>query len=652
MPFAGSGLLRPPVKWASVREDGSMEFSPFSYRCDISSANYIKVFALSVVLLPLRVVLVGTSFILALATASLITVGYGSTTSLKPDESYRRRVLLPLFILLARTVFFAAGFHYVSVKGKRASRQDAPILVLGPHSSFIDSLVVLALACDMEIPSVVATTGHANSPIGPLLKVLQPILVNRADKLSRQKTVQDICERARSPKSWPQLVVFPEGTCTNRHFLLTFRQGAFAPGVPVQPVLVRWPNKLDCITWVWDGLTVKKILWLTLSQFHTRCEVEFLPVYKPNEEEKADPQLYAENVRRTMADALQVPTCDYVYEDFCRMQLANECGLPVPEAMTLLYSLLRIIFKKPSPSPDHLCDNNDPIHHRMEELLAKARRAPRMSPIDFIDSLFPHLRLSRRETGLLDKVLRQYKQPTGLVNFRAFVLHTCMLLYGSRPREALRIAVQAFNPVEYLPLGVFEIRSRKLSPKANRQWVISSADITELLSTIFAPSSGDLAREIIDGLAASSRPRSSMLFDSDTRSPTASSDQLFDALSKQRPETLMCYARYDEKLEKRSQPLKQRIYSDFESKIGSVTSISFETSAIPTPSAHSADSTNKSDFSNSNSSVQRLEAEELTPVFRSRSRVRYLGLMNETCSAAHRRSLPTPVANEVGNALR
>ena len=34
---------------------------------------------------------------------------------------------------------------------------------------------------------------------------------------------------------------------------------------------------------------------------HTNLEIEYLPVYTPNEQEKSDPDLYAENVRRTIS---------------------------------------------------------------------------------------------------------------------------------------------------------------------------------------------------------------------------------------------------------------------------------------------------------------------------------------------------------------
>lgn len=43
------------------------------------------------------------------------------------------------------------------------------------------------------------------------------------------------------------------------------------------------------------------LIWTTMTQFVTYCELEFLPVYVPSEEEKCDPQLFADNVRDVMA---------------------------------------------------------------------------------------------------------------------------------------------------------------------------------------------------------------------------------------------------------------------------------------------------------------------------------------------------------------
>jgi hypothetical protein len=92
-----------------------------------------------------------------------------------------------------------------------------------------------------------------------MLCAMQGILVDRKDPDSRKKAVEAINEHANKSEStnlllffslflffffwvpkiggrisagegWPQLLVFPEGTCTNQKALISFKAGAFNPG--------------------------------------------------------------------------------------------------------------------------------------------------------------------------------------------------------------------------------------------------------------------------------------------------------------------------------------------------------------------------------------------------------------------------------------
>lgn len=151
----------------------------------------------------------------------------------------------------------------------------------------------------------------------------------REDPNSRQKTIKEIQRRVGAPEDdWQQILIFPEGTCTNRKGLITFKPGAFIPGVPVQPVCIRYPNRLDTLSWTWQGPGAMDLIWTTMTQFVTYCELEFLPVYVPSEEEKRDPQFFADNVRDVMAKALNLPVTNYSYEDCRLMTKAQKLGLP------------------------------------------------------------------------------------------------------------------------------------------------------------------------------------------------------------------------------------------------------------------------------------------------------------------------------------
>ncbi|XP_076170565.1 lysophosphatidylcholine acyltransferase isoform X3 [Ptiloglossa arizonensis] len=247
-----------------------------------------------------------------------------------PLKGWRRDVRFVICWMM-RALFICGGFHHLKVKGRKADTKDAPILVLAPHSSFFDALPVVYLGG----PSIVAKAETGRIPFfGKLINYTQPVYVWREDPNSRQNTIKEIIERATSKEDWPQVMIFPEGTCTNRSCLITFKSGAFYPGVPVQPVCIRYPNKLDTVTWTWEGPGALKLLWLTLTQLNSSCEIEFLPVYKPSEAEKTDPKLYANNVRRLMAEALEIPVSDYTYDD-CRI-ITKAHQLHIPRASTIV----------------------------------------------------------------------------------------------------------------------------------------------------------------------------------------------------------------------------------------------------------------------------------------------------------------------------
>jgi lysophosphatidylcholine acyltransferase / lyso-PAF acetyltransferase len=181
----------------------------------------------------------------------------------------------------------------------------------------------------MNYPSVLGRAGSNEVPFfGNLLNLAQSIMVNRENQASRAETVKKINERLNSPLPWPRLGIFVEGTCSNRKALLEFKPGAFIPGLPVQPVCFKYPNRIDSISWCWKGPSFWWLLWLTLSQFHNRFEIHFLPTYHPNEEEKKNPILFANNVRAVMAKYLDVPVTDYSFEDFLLMSKFEKINIP------------------------------------------------------------------------------------------------------------------------------------------------------------------------------------------------------------------------------------------------------------------------------------------------------------------------------------
>jgi len=48
-----------------------------------------------------------------------------------------------MVVFFSRGIFFFGGYHWITVKGERASASEAPILAVAPHSSYVDALIVV-----------------------------------------------------------------------------------------------------------------------------------------------------------------------------------------------------------------------------------------------------------------------------------------------------------------------------------------------------------------------------------------------------------------------------------------------------------------------------------------------------------------------------
>uniref|UniRef100_A0A8C5QT64 Lysophosphatidylcholine acyltransferase 4 n=1 Tax=Leptobrachium leishanense TaxID=445787 RepID=A0A8C5QT64_9ANUR len=250
-----------PGEVAGVEET---PFNPFHHEFHPEGFwQKFRFYVLGVILFPLRFLLASIFLFLMWPIAALRVAGM-TEEDLSRSIRQRRTILHHLIYLLSRTMFFMCGFHWITIRGRRAPSSEAPLLVVAPHSTFFDPIVTVV--CDL--PSVVSRVENLKIPvIGALLRFNQSIMVSRHDPASRKKVVEEVKRRATSDGGWPQ------------------------------PATI----------WTWKGNGVLKVLWLTMSQFFINLEIEFLPVYNPSPEERADPALYASNVQKIMAKALGKP---------------------------------------------------------------------------------------------------------------------------------------------------------------------------------------------------------------------------------------------------------------------------------------------------------------------------------------------------------
>lgn len=105
--------------------------------------------------------------------------------------------------------------------------------------------------------------------------------------------------------------------------------------MPVQPILITYPQSRGQPSLSWETIEGPRHLFLVLSSlFHSACIVE-LPLYIPLQEEKADPVLFARNVRQYMV-------CPAAMD--CRKHAKNLYMIALLDLATSSSSLLHLPF--------------------------------------------------------------------------------------------------------------------------------------------------------------------------------------------------------------------------------------------------------------------------------------------------------------------
>ncbi|KAF5905934.1 lysophosphatidylcholine acyltransferase 1-like [Clarias magur] len=470
-------------------EDGEKELAlpfrnPFVHELRFTLLQKLQLGVMTLTLFPVRLFFAAFMMLLAWPFAFIATIGRSETCV--EHQCFWRRVVDVVLRFLMRAMWFAGGFHWIRVKGRRALPAQAPILTLAPHSSYFDAMPVT-----MTMASIVMKAESKDIPLwGTLIKYIRPVFVSRSDQDSRRKTVEEIKRRAQSEGAWPQIMIFPEGTCTNRSCLITFKPGAFIPAVPVQPVVIRYPNQLDTITWTWQGPGAFKILWLTLCQLHNDFEIEFLPIYTPSSEETRNPQLFAQNVRRIMAKALQVPVTDYSFED-CQLAMAEgQLRLPVDTSLLEFARLVRRLGLKREKS--EIEDYSRRVWDlqgikQNAEQFARFLKQPLSDVLRDMFALF-----DEHDEGLMD--VREFVIAFSVVCRPAKTLETIELAFTIYEEEDEGVTEEELECILHTALGVTELRVSRLFRAID---VANSGRVTFEMFRSFAEQQPDFAEEFL-----------------------------------------------------------------------------------------------------------------------------------------------------------
>lgn len=331
--------------------------------------QYIK-FAVGVVIAPIRLFLVAFTLCLGLFIGLTFLAGVSDAALQQRLKPRVRRLIYFLIRIFSRAILFIVGLYKIEehrLADEAAELVDlngAPFLLVSNHVSFLDITYHFA----RDAVAFVAKVEVRRLPIiGRIAAVAQCIFTSRAyvppslggspvEVRSSSREVgrpgaksADAGEggggspaRGRlsldggsehaggasakigsrlQQRGFPTTLLFPEGTTSNNCALLRFRTGAFIHGAPVKPVLLQW-GVYD-VDPAYVNISKTALLRL-LCEPRLYLRVTRLPLYRPSAAEKADPRLFAENVRRLMARQLRVPLVPFSLADRRRRQMSSE----------------------------------------------------------------------------------------------------------------------------------------------------------------------------------------------------------------------------------------------------------------------------------------------------------------------------------------
>ncbi|KFK37356.1 hypothetical protein AALP_AA4G246100 [Arabis alpina] len=267
-----------------------------------------------------RLVLFGASLAIGYLATKLALAGWKDKHN--PMPQWRCRIMW-ITRICTRCILFSFGYQWIRRKGKPARREIAPIVVSN-HVSYIEPIFYF-----YELsPTIVASESHDSLPfVGTIIRAMQVIYVDRFSQASRKNAVHEIKRKASCDK-FPRLLLFPEGTTTNGKVLISFQLGAFIPGYPIQPVVVRYPHVH--FDQSWGNISLLMLMFRMFTQFHNFMEVEYLPVIYPNDNQKQNAVRLSQKTSHAIATSLNVVQTSHSYGDLMLLNHADDLKLENP----------------------------------------------------------------------------------------------------------------------------------------------------------------------------------------------------------------------------------------------------------------------------------------------------------------------------------
>jgi 1-acyl-sn-glycerol-3-phosphate acyltransferase len=225
--------------------------------------------------------------------------------------------------VLSRVCLFALGYHRINVIRKplkssytkfEGVKQENISIIISNHVSLPD---MLYFATRSNKISFAAKEVIKEMPIvGFFSKIMQCVFINRSFAGSKKEaliSMQDRADKLKAGKSYPSLVVFPEGTVTNGRSLIDFKHGAFSLGVPLKIVGLKYSGNFNpCLNLISD---LDCLLGLFMQPSNELTVVEIAELIQPKDKNMT-PNEFASAVREMMCEEFGLENTPSTFQNY------------------------------------------------------------------------------------------------------------------------------------------------------------------------------------------------------------------------------------------------------------------------------------------------------------------------------------------------
>ena len=173
--------------------------------------------------------------------------------------------VIPLFCNL---ITFVSGFYNVPVINKHLLNINS--IIVYNHSCIFDGLFLIGKI----YPFTITIKEKQVKLIPGITEFSDGLIFKESGNFGGTKLIINHINLNKRP-----LMIAPEGTITNGTKLVDFKLGAFNPMVPVQPIILRYPNKVSVS---WCDISLGLSMYNILTQFINYASIEVLPVIYPD----------------------------------------------------------------------------------------------------------------------------------------------------------------------------------------------------------------------------------------------------------------------------------------------------------------------------------------------------------------------------------